>query len=77
MGKTKVDPPSSETNALAGKATSPESSANQKNYSNLWCDHFNKLCHIRETCWKIHGISTHLKGSKSGPSSLELQHMRP
>lgn len=39
MGKTKVDPTSPETNALVVEAAAFKSSSNQKNSSNLWCDH--------------------------------------
>ncbi|KAI5384106.1 hypothetical protein KIW84_071211 [Lathyrus oleraceus] len=67
MGKIKIVPPPLETNALAAETTSLKSSTSQKNFSNLRCDHCNKPHHTRETCWKIHGRPSHLKGSKSGP----------
>ncbi|KAJ1385237.1 hypothetical protein SESBI_41828 [Sesbania bispinosa] len=69
MGKTKVDPTPPETNALVVEAAAFKSSTNQKNSSNLWCDHYNKPRHTRETCWKIHGRPTHIKGSKSDPKA--------
>ncbi|KAF5467577.1 hypothetical protein F2P56_011815 [Juglans regia] len=32
----------------------------------VWCDYCNKPCHIRETCWKLHGKPANWKSSKSG-----------
>ncbi|KAJ1421505.1 hypothetical protein SESBI_13726 [Sesbania bispinosa] len=50
MGKTKVDPTPPMTNPLVVEAAAFKSSTNQKNFSNLWCDHYNKPRHTRETC---------------------------
>ncbi|KAJ1420634.1 hypothetical protein SESBI_14208 [Sesbania bispinosa] len=69
MGNTKVAPTPPETNALVVEAAAFKSSTNQKNSSNLWCDHCNKPRHTREICWKIHGRPAHIKGSKSGPKA--------
>ncbi|XP_072062320.1 uncharacterized protein [Arachis hypogaea] len=67
MGKGKTEQTSLESNALLVAPAALKSSSNQKHPSNLWCDHCNKPCHTRETCWKIHGKPAHLKGSKLGP----------
>ena len=50
IGKIKIVLPPPETNVLATETTTLKSSTNQKNFSNLWCDHCNKPRHTRETC---------------------------
>ncbi|KAJ1413354.1 Gag-polypeptide of LTR copia-type [Sesbania bispinosa] len=72
MGKTKVDPTPPETNALVVETAAFKSSTNQKNSSNLWCDHCNKPRHTRETCWKIHGRPAHIKASNQVLKHLDL-----
>lgn len=33
-------------------------STSQSKDHKLWCDHYNKPHHMRDTCWKLHGKPT-------------------
>ncbi|RVW14724.1 hypothetical protein CK203_092620 [Vitis vinifera] len=51
-----------ENSALLGTvATASRNPNNQRRLDDkprVWCDHCNKSCHTRETCWKLHGKPT-------------------
>ena len=57
---------------MMGEANSQEHSAlkasrenngwNKKTKDEHWCDFCNRLNHIKETCWKLHGKPTHMEG---------------
>lgn len=53
--------------STAYKAANYQRQSNERPW--VWCDHCNKPCHTRETCWKIHGKPANWKSSKQGDKS--------
>ena len=51
-----------ENSTLLGTTATTSGNPNNQRRSDdkprVWCDHCNKSCHTRETCWKLHGKPT-------------------
>ena len=67
LGKKTVDEPFENSVLTTIDATSNKASNYQCRMDEtpwVWCDHCNRPCHTRETCWKIHGKLANWKNNK-------------
>ena len=61
MLEKKLSEPVENSALLSTVATASRNPNNQRRLDEkprVWCDHCNKSCHTRETCWKLHGKPT-------------------